>query len=172
MVYCIHNKTGGEIRLSENHPIESFGIRLSELRKQAGLSQEAFAELLAVSRQSISKWENDKAYPEMTRLLYMSDYFHVSLDYLMCGEEQRVIEPDAETKSGSAEEQAAPTPYRTERLLQMLQAFLSNLTPKQKGMLTAVYILGTVILCVLLLLIFFLFGKNIGEVFYYLTHSA
>ena len=79
MVYCIHNKTGGEIRLSENHPIESFGIRLSELRKQAGLSQEAFAELLAVSRQSISKWENDKAYPEMTRLLYMSDYFHVSL---------------------------------------------------------------------------------------------
>ena len=63
--------------------MNSFGIRLAELRKQAGLSQEEFAELLNVSRQSISKWENDKAFPEMTRLIFMSDYFKVSLDELM-----------------------------------------------------------------------------------------
>lgn len=60
----------------------SFGTRLAGLRKQAGLSQEEFAELLEVSRQSISKWENDRAYPEMTRLIFMSDYFNVSLDEL------------------------------------------------------------------------------------------
>ena len=46
--------------------MNSFGTRLAELRKQAGLSQEEFAELLNVSRQSISKWENDKAYPDET----------------------------------------------------------------------------------------------------------
>ena len=47
--------------------------------------------------QSISKWENDKAYPEMTRLVYMSDFFQVSLDYLMRGveaEEQKNSKAD------------------------------------------------------------------------------
>ena len=56
-----------------------------ELRNKKNISQEDLAEVLDVSRQSISKWENDKAYPEMTRLLFMSDYFDVSLDYLMRG---------------------------------------------------------------------------------------
>ena len=61
----------------------TFGERLYELRKNKNISQEELAELLDVSRQSISKWENDKAYPEMTRLLFMSEYFDVSLDYLL-----------------------------------------------------------------------------------------
>ena len=64
----------------------TFGLRLIEIRKKANISQEELAELLDVSRQSISKWENDKAYPEMTRLIFISDYFKVSLDYLMRGE--------------------------------------------------------------------------------------
>ena len=66
----------------------TFGERLYELRNKNNLSQEELAEVLDVSRQSISKWENDKAYPEMTRLLFMSDYFDVSLDYLMRGIEK------------------------------------------------------------------------------------
>lgn len=47
----------------------TFGERLYELRNKNNLSQEELAEVLDVSRQSISKWENDKGYPEMTRLL-------------------------------------------------------------------------------------------------------
>ena len=39
------------------------------------LTQKELAELIGVSDKTISKWENDKAYPEMTRLLFMSDYF-------------------------------------------------------------------------------------------------
>ena len=39
----------------------TFGERLYELRKNKNISQEELAELLDVSRQSISKWENDKA---------------------------------------------------------------------------------------------------------------
>ena len=62
----------------------TFGERLYELRKNKNISQEEFAELLDVSRQSIPKWENDKAYPEMTRLLFMSDYFQVSLWAWIC----------------------------------------------------------------------------------------
>ena len=63
----------------------TFGERLYELRNKKNISQEDLAEVLDVSRQSSSKWENDKAYPEMTRLLFMSEYFDVSLDYLMRG---------------------------------------------------------------------------------------
>lgn len=63
----------------------TFGERLYELRNKKNISQEDLAEVLDVSRQSIPKWENDKAYPEMTRLLFMSEYFDVSLDYLMRG---------------------------------------------------------------------------------------
>lgn len=76
----------------------TFGERLYELRKEKNISQEELAELLDVSRQSISKWENDKAYPEMTRLLFMSDYFGVSLDYLMRGTENQKTTPDANIK--------------------------------------------------------------------------
>lgn len=43
----------------------TFGERLYRLRSEKNLSQEQLAELLDVSRQSISKWENDKAYPEI-----------------------------------------------------------------------------------------------------------
>ena len=62
----------------------TFGERLLALRKSKNISQEELAEVLNVSRQSISKWENDRAYPEMTRLLFMSDFFDVSLDYHKC----------------------------------------------------------------------------------------
>ena len=82
----------------------TFGERLYELRNKNNLSQEELAEVLDVSRQSISKWENDKAYPEMTRLLFMSDYFDVSLDYLMRGikkenNEEKVTADDADKNS-------------------------------------------------------------------------
>lgn len=56
----------------------TFGERLYTLRNEKNISQEEFAEIMDVSRQSISKWETDKAYPEMTRLIFMSDYFGVT----------------------------------------------------------------------------------------------
>ena len=61
----------------------TFGEKLYELRKKHGLSQEQLAEVLNVSRQSISKWEGNVNYPDSDKLIALSDYFHVSLDYLM-----------------------------------------------------------------------------------------
>ena len=57
--------------------------KLYELRKKGGLSQEQLAEQLGVSRQAISKWESGKAIPESDTLVSISEYFHVTLDYLM-----------------------------------------------------------------------------------------
>lgn len=61
----------------------NFSEKLYTLRKERGLSQEQLAENLDVSRQAISKWESGRAVPETEKLLLISDYFGVSLDYLM-----------------------------------------------------------------------------------------
>ena len=45
------------------------GSRIQEYRKKAGLNQEEFAEKMGVSRQAVSKWERDKAYPDLDRLV-------------------------------------------------------------------------------------------------------
>lgn len=57
--------------------------KLYTLRKKSGLSQEQLAEALNVSRQAISKWEGGSAMPESDKLLALSNYFDVSLDYLL-----------------------------------------------------------------------------------------
>lgn len=57
--------------------------KLYALRKKSGLSQEQLAEALNVSRQAISKWEGGSAMPESDKLLALSNYFGVSLDYLI-----------------------------------------------------------------------------------------
>lgn len=60
-----------------------FAYKLQELRKGCGMSQEEFAELLGVSRQSVSKWESGKGYPEIDKLIFISNYFNTSLDLLL-----------------------------------------------------------------------------------------
>lgn len=60
-----------------------FGMKLQSLRKEKGLSQEALAEKLNVSRQAVSKWESGAGYPEMDKLILISDLFGVTIDYLI-----------------------------------------------------------------------------------------
>ncbi len=58
----------------------SFGKRLQGYRKEKGLSQEALANQLYVTRQSISQWENDKTMPSVDLLLKISEIFGVTVD--------------------------------------------------------------------------------------------
>lgn len=57
--------------------------KLHSLRKKSGLSQEELAEKLDVSRQAISKWESGVSVPESEKLIVISSYFNVSVDYLL-----------------------------------------------------------------------------------------
>ena len=57
--------------------------KLIELRKTKGWSQEDFAEMLDVSRQAISRWENGTALPDAQNILRISKLFNVSADYLL-----------------------------------------------------------------------------------------
>ena len=61
----------------------TFGEKLSKLRKECNYTQEQFAEILGVSRQSVSKWESDIAYPETDKLIRISELFDCSMDYLL-----------------------------------------------------------------------------------------
>ena len=64
----------------------TLGERLVRLRAQAGLSQDALAERLEVSRQSVSKWENNISVPDLEKLIRLSEIYHVSLDELVKGD--------------------------------------------------------------------------------------
>lgn len=144
----------------------TFGERLYELRNKNNLSQEELAEVLDVSRHSISKWENDKGYPEMTRLLFMSDYFDVSLDYLMRGikkenNEEKVTADDADKISNDK--------YKTKNILLVWNNFLSNLSPNQKTLFMLLYILIICSLVALIVSVIYLGGYEIGKFIGYLT---
>lgn len=61
----------------------TLGEKLAKARKEKNITQEQLADHLGVSRQSISKWESDVAYPETDKLIRMSELFDCSLDYLL-----------------------------------------------------------------------------------------
>lgn len=62
-----------------------FSDNLRQIRREQRLSQEELAERLKVSRQAVSKWEQGNGYPEVEKLLLLSEVLSVSLDRLMGG---------------------------------------------------------------------------------------
>lgn len=61
---------------------EIFAERLKDLRKERGISQEAFADGINVSHGIISFWENGKREPKLSNLIVIAQYFGVTIDYL------------------------------------------------------------------------------------------
>ena len=72
--------------------------RLVELRKQNKLSQEALAEKLGLSRQSISKWERAEASPDTDNLIALAEVYGMSLDELLGSETKEKVTKVEETK--------------------------------------------------------------------------
>lgn len=71
----------------------SIGERIAELRKAEKLSQGQLASLLDVSRQAVSKWENDQSAPDTLKLIQLADVLKTDVEYLSTG---RMIEPKVE----------------------------------------------------------------------------
>lgn len=61
----------------------TFGEKLKKARIESGLSQEQFAENLAVSRSAVAKWESDRGMPDISNLKAMSQMLGVSIDHLV-----------------------------------------------------------------------------------------
>lgn len=83
---------------------ERMNMKLAEKifneRKRLGLSQEQFAEKMEVSRQAVSKWESGQSMPDLDKLVWMSQIFGVSTDYLLKDEG---IDVSMETETGFME---------------------------------------------------------------------
>lgn len=59
------------------------GEKISALRRRNNITQEQLAEQLGVTRQSVSRWEMDLAFPETEKLIRLSKLFSCSIDYLL-----------------------------------------------------------------------------------------
>lgn len=63
----------------------SIGERISELRKEKNISQTQLAQALDVSRQAVSKWENDQTAPDTIKLIQLADVLDTEVEYLATG---------------------------------------------------------------------------------------
>lgn len=75
-------------------------------RKRCGLSQEALAEKIGVSRQAISKWETGEASPELSKLALLAKTFGVTADWLISEDDP----PESAAQGAPREQPAAPAP--------------------------------------------------------------
>ena len=79
----------------------TFGEKLQALRQKAGMSQDALAEKLNVSRQAVSRWERDETMPETDKVIALADLFGVTTDYLLRQQPEAKQEPPRqERRSG------------------------------------------------------------------------
>lgn len=77
----------------------TIGENIVILREKAGLSQEQLAEKCSVSRQSISKWETNQAFPQIDKVIQMSEIFGISIDELL-KVSQKTVAPAFSSPSG------------------------------------------------------------------------
>ncbi len=80
----------------------TLGSKLAKLRKENNYTQEQLADVLGVSRQAISKWESNAAYPETDKLIRMCRLFHCTTDYLLLNEDEVSMDTEQNWRNSSA----------------------------------------------------------------------
>ena len=78
----------------------TLGEKIARQRRELNYTQEQLADILGASRQSISKWESDIAYPETDKLIELGKLFDCSMDYLL---KEEITEKDGVQTSGFTE---------------------------------------------------------------------
>ena len=129
----------------------SFGTRLQALRHKHGITQEQFAQQLNVSRQAVSKWESSHGYPELEKILYICNSYHVTMDELFADElPSAPVAEHTSAKEGSAGEPG---------LQQSFSNFFTNLSPKNQWAFGS----AAISLVMVLLALFFLLCTTISK---------
>lgn len=86
----------------------NLGENIYRLRTEKNLSQGDLADVLEVSRQSISKWENNSAVPELDKLIKIAQIFGTTIDALVTGEKTEESSAEATAQAPKEPQQAAP----------------------------------------------------------------
>lgn len=111
----------------------SFGEQLQLLRRGHNLTQEDFAQELNVSRQSVSKWESSKGYPEIEKIIYICNHYGVTMDELFAEEVPvQVVEQAQEVQPPVVEQ-----PLKSPRLRDSFSNFFANLSPANQTTLSS-----------------------------------
>lgn len=71
--------------------MQTIGEKISESRKGKKMTQEQLAEIMHVSSQAVSKWENDLSIPDLPILVQLADYFQVSLDEIVRPQKEQPV---------------------------------------------------------------------------------
>ncbi len=75
------------------------GEKIKEWRKNEKLTQQELAEKLNVSNKTISSWETGRSYPDLQMIVEISDYFNVSLDFLLREDKKMITKLTFDTKN-------------------------------------------------------------------------
>ena len=88
----------------------NLGENIYRLRTEKNMSQGDLADALEVSRQSVSKWENNSAVPELEKLIKMAQIFGISIDELVTGaaKEPEQVVPAAQVEVGPGRSRLTP----------------------------------------------------------------
>lgn len=111
----------------------ALGERLKESRVNKGYSQGDVADLLHISRQSISKWENGNSYPDLDNLVKLSTYYEVSIDELLKENQEfkkRIAENEVKIEENFQKlDFIRGNSEKDEGLLLLILAFIGSLIP-------------------------------------------
>lgn len=138
----------------------NLGETIYKLRTEKQFSQGELAEMLEVSRQSISKWENNSAVPELEKLIRLSEIFEVSLDELVKGEEKsKDVPPEVRTEVVYVKQKGFP-PRKIAGTILFCMAFLVTILLFVAGAgLAGLIFASPFLVCGI---ICFTFRKNVG----------
>lgn len=98
----------------------TLGKRLKQVRVEKGFSQAEVADFLNISRQSISRWETDKAYPDLDNLVELSKYYEVSIDEVLT--ETKVLQHEINQKTEQMNQNMEEIEKKQQKLNQLLSS--------------------------------------------------
>lgn len=125
------------------------GKKLKSARLQKGLTQEAVAEKIQVSRQTISNWENEKSYPDIVSIVNLSNLYEISLDELL-KEDKRMLEHLEESTNIVKSNKKLVAAVIINIVLLFALVLLSSVVPNSVVFLAVVFVLAIVSFSLLL----------------------
>ena len=97
----------------------SIGERISELRKAKNISQGELAKAMDVTRQAVSKWENDQMAPDSLRLIKLADLLETDIEYLATGRRNYGRRPPVVIKEVETVEKIVEKPVEVDNIVEV-----------------------------------------------------
>lgn len=136
----------------------NFCEKLQKLRKEKNLSQEQLADELNVSRQAVSKWESGQGYPEIDKIILISDFFKVSLDDLLKENNKTDYNHNDNTRLNLRD------------IFMIINSSYKRLSYHYKSLIYFIIVCVVLIVILSVFNVSYIVGEHLGKFLYYITH--